>query len=137
MLRHTLFLGLTLLLALPQVAAAQERDSGIFRQVFTFVDDRLTVKVDVDTPGTLRMIRGQGGRLEVTARARDGFTAADLSEQAGDELLLTAVGSEDVEFIVVVPDGTRVLVRLPDRTVAEVFGTRARSATYSWRKGAR
>lgn len=135
MLNRPLSLAFALALVLPSLAAAQVTSTETTRRVFTFVDDGLTVQVDVDTPGTLRMIRGQGGRLEVVARARDGFTAFGLSERSGDQLNLTAVGAQEVEFIVVVPDGARVMVRLPDRHLAEVFGTRDRSATWTWGNG--
>ncbi len=127
----------SLALALATLAApavAQQRDDETIRQAFTFLGDRLTVWVEADAPGTLRMIRGQGGRLEVAGRARDGFAGFGLSDRVGDELHLTAVSAESVEFLVIVPASVRVTVRLPDRPVAEVFGAFDRMAALRWQR---
>lgn len=119
-----------LALALPLPAAAQE--SGVARQRFAFLENRLTIQVLVQTPGSLRVLRGELGQIDVAARAPDGFPGFGLAGSDGTELLLTAVGAERAEYVVVVPKQVRVVIRLPDRPVAEVFGTTDKLATYSW-----
>lgn len=116
----------------PAPAAAQSHDAETVRQTYTFLADRLTVRVDAGVPGTLRLIRGQPGRLEVTARVLRGLPGFGLSDQGGHVLQVTTVGGEHADYILVVPEAVRVLVRLPDRPVAEVVGARQDAATFRW-----
>lgn len=126
-----------MLLALATAGAAQDRaewaSSETTRRVFTFVHPALTIDVLGEAPGMLRLIRGQLGQIEVTARALGGFAGSGLAGRAGDRLELTAIGAERVEYLVVVPAEVHVRVRLPDRRAAETFGTLERSATFSWK----
>jgi hypothetical protein len=121
--------ALLLVLSAAPVAA---QGSDVHRQVFTFLGRGLVIDVDVDAPGELRIVRGQRGRVEVAARAQDGFTAASLAKRGGDRLSLTAMGGERVEYLVAVPSDIRVQVRLPDRHVSEVFGSLQSSSRYTW-----
>lgn len=115
-------------------AAAQDDDVGTARRAYPFLGDRLTVHIEADSPGVIRLIRGEDGRLEVAARAEDGFPGFGLADRGGDALVLTAIGADRAEYLVVVPANVRVTVRLPDRHVAEVFAGMDRSATYEWRR---
>lgn len=101
----------TLLLAMPTLAAAQEYQ--VTRRSYSFMHDRLTVKVDAQAAGELHIIRGERGRVEVAARSDDGFPGFGLSGSPYRELRLTAAGAERVQYLVVVPERVSVNVQLP------------------------
>jgi len=111
-------------------AAAQEWD--VNRRQYTFIDTRLTVDVQVEAEGTLRLIRGMPGRLEVAGRALNGFTGFALGDRHGSHLRLSAAGADRVEYLVVVPERVYVRIRLPDRRLAEVFGSTRDAVSYEW-----
>lgn len=121
---------LALLVAMP--LAAQEWQ--VAREQFTFVGTRLTIQVDVEAPGTLRLIRGQPGSVRVASRSQRGFTASGLADD--DRLTLSAAGAGPVDYLVAVPENVWVDVRLPGwvsgRSVA-----RGRSGTWDWDAAAR
>lgn len=119
-----------LVLAVITPAGGQEWD--VTRRRFTFIDTRLTIEVAVESSGTLRLIRGMAGHLEVAGRARNGFTGFALGDRNVPELRLSALGADRVEYLVVVPENVRVRVKLPDRLLAETFGTTQDGATYEW-----
>jgi hypothetical protein len=119
-------------LALVSAAPLQGQQREINRALFTFGKTTLTVDVSVDTEGTLRVIRGQRGEIRVAARAVDGFADFGLKDRRGNVLQLTAVGTDRVDFIVVVPENVRLRVRLPDRPVSETFGMNQPVGTFSW-----
>jgi len=124
---------LLLLLALPSIATARQTQQEVARQRFTFLANQLLIRVAADVPGTLRILRGEGGILEVGARAvPTGMPGFGLSGTERDELNLTALGADQVEYLVVVPRGIRVRIRLPDRNLAEVMPSTHDVATYRW-----
>jgi hypothetical protein len=128
---------LLLLATLARPGVAQEGES-VRQERFTFLGSDLTIEVLVDVPGKLRLIHGVAGEIDVTGRGRPGIVGFGLAGGDRDELRLTAVGADSVEYLVVVPEDVRVRVRLPGRPVAEVFGTTQATATYTWQatKGA-
>jgi hypothetical protein len=107
-------------------------DPEVMRQAFTFIGTDLTVDVHAEGPGTIRLTRGAPGTIQVAARAEDGFATSGLARKPRHHLNLTVAGDARVDYVVVVPAGVRVRVRLPDRHVAEVFGTLQDAASYSW-----
>jgi hypothetical protein len=119
-------------IALVTTAPLQGQQREIDRALFTFGKTTLTVDVAVDIDGTLRVIRGQRGEIRVVARAADGFADFGLKDRRGNVLQLTAIGTDRVDFIVVVPENVRLRVRLPDRPVAETFGMNQPVGTFSW-----
>lgn len=119
-------------LTLPALADARDRGGDTVRRVYTFLGSRLSIRIDAEVPGTVRLIRGETGRIEVTGRAPRGIPGFGLSDRVVDELRMTVVGGERVDYIVVVPEAVRVEVRLPDRHVAEVLGAHQDAATYRW-----
>ncbi len=121
---------LTALFGAAANAAAQEWD--VNRRQYTFIDTRLTVDVQVEAEGTLRLIRGMPGRLEVAGRALNGFTGFALGDRHGSHLRLSAAGADRVEYLVVVPERVYVRIRLPDRRLAEVFGSTRDAVSYEW-----
>src|SRR5687768_5413543 len=57
-------------------AAAQEW--GVNRRFFTFLDNEVTVEVSAETGGRLHVIRGEQGRIEVSARVDGGMSSFAL-----------------------------------------------------------
>jgi hypothetical protein len=117
-----------ILAALPADADAQ-RD--VTRRSYTFLENRLVVAVHAEAPGELQLVRGQPGRLEVAARSRDGFAGFGLGGDITRQLHLTAVGSETVHYLVVVPEHVVVRVQLPDGATRSV-PSRQGISRYSW-----
>lgn len=123
-----------LILACAAIAAvatpvAAQRD--VTRRSYTFFDNNLTIDVVEGASGVLQVMRGEPGRLEVAARAPRGVAGFGLGGRDNNALRLTALGSQRVEYLVIVPEDVRIRVRLPGRSVAEVASRRP-SATYSW-----
>jgi hypothetical protein len=117
------------LLMLPQAADAQELD--VTRRAYTFLDSRLDVNVLANAPGVLHVVRGERGRIEVAARSRDGFAGFGLGGSPTRQLRLTAVGSERVQYLVVVPEHVAVRVLLPTGGSVSL-APRAPAGTYTW-----
>lgn len=112
-------------------ASAQERE--VVREVYhNFFDSNLTVEVETEAAGRLRLIRGSRGRVEVAGRAPDGIASFGLDNTGRRRLSLTSLGSRRVDFIVVVPEQVRVHVLLPGLLRSELFGSMRSSATYDW-----
>lgn len=108
------------------------QEPGVTRERFAYLGSTLEIKVLTEAPGTLRLIHGQPGEIDVSARAIGGMASVGLSGGDTGSLNLTAVSGERVEYLVVVPEDVRVRILLPDRPVAEVFGARKSAETYSW-----
>lgn len=117
---------LALLAATP--LAAQEWQ--VARESFAFAGSRLTILVDAEGAGTLRIIRGGYGTVRVASRAPQGFTAAGLTHN--EELTLSSAGAGDVDYMVAVPDEVWIQVRLPGRSFGESMAGRTRSRTFEW-----
>jgi hypothetical protein len=114
---------------LPTSLAAQELD--VTRKRYTFLDNRLDIAVLADAPGVLQVVRGQRGLVEVAARSRDGFAAFALGGNTTRELRLTAVGSEAVNYLVVVPERVYIRVLLPEGRSMTLGPTQA-VGTWEW-----
>jgi hypothetical protein len=117
-----------LILALSAPAGAQQYQ--VAREQFAFAGRQITVHVDVESEGTLRVIRGAPGYVRVSGRADFGVTAAGLT--ADEHLTLTAAADGPVDYVVSIPERVWVNVRLPDRWSVESMGTQERSRTFSW-----
>jgi hypothetical protein len=117
---------LGLILATPVMGQRQ-----VARRQYTFLDTNLTIDVQSDASGILRIMRGEAGLVEVAARAPKGFPAFGMGGRQGDELRLSSMGAERVDFMVIVPEDVRVRVRLPDRRHVEIASSNP-SATYQW-----
>lgn len=124
-------LGWLTVLALtwPLVASAQR---GTAHERLTFIGNYLEIEVLVDVPGELRLIHGRLGEIVVRANADSGIAGFGLAGADNVKLQLTAIGAERVVYLVVVPEGTRVGVRLPDQPVAQTVGTLQETAVYTW-----
>lgn len=123
-----LLTAVALAVTLPAAADAQ-RD--VTRRSYTFLEDRLVIEVLAEAPGELQVVRGQRGRVEVAARSSDGFAGFGLGGDYTRVLRLTAVGSDAVEYLVVVPEHVAVSVVLPRGGTAHV-PDRDGLASYRW-----
>jgi hypothetical protein len=102
------------------------------RTAHVFLSRRLEVEIRADAPGVLRIAPGPAGQIVVTGRALGGLTPAGLTGRSDDRLVLTALGADSVEFIVLVPRAVRTIVRLPGGGFPEVTTSDA-GGTYAWR----
>lgn len=131
-MRYSTLLSALLTVVFVSPLVAQERE--VQRRMFTFLDRQVTVEVMTDIPGTLRIVRGEPGVIDVAARVPGGVSAAALGGRAGDNLRLTAVGGEQAEFIVVVPEEVYLRIRLPDNKTGDLGSTRP-GGTFTWPAG--
>lgn len=118
------------LLALALAVPAGAQQWQVAREQFAFAGRQLTIHVEAETEGTLRVIRGSSGLVRVSGRSDDGMTAAGLT--ADEHLTLTGVGAGAVEYVVSVPERVRITVLLPDRTRQETLGSMHRSGRFDW-----
>jgi hypothetical protein len=128
-MKKTLLSALVLLVGSTAAAEAQEYD--VSRRSYPFLEERLTVLVETEVPGTLRVLRGGRGQVEVAGRSPDGFVGFGLGGDIRQHLRLTSVGGAHVEYLVVVPEHVRLTVQLPDRAGTDV-APRQESAVFRW-----
>lgn len=102
------------------------------RDVYGFFGSSLDVDVNAEAPGRIRFIRGRRSRIEVAGHAPNGFTSAALGGRGVRRLTLTALGSDRVDFVVVVPEDVRVRVHWEGTNRSELFGTLDETASYAW-----
>lgn len=117
-------------LLVPAPAAAQEW--GVVRRSFTFVDNTLSVEVRAGVPGELQIVRGGFGQVEVAARSDRGIAGMALSGRSRDELVLTAMGGDRVDYLVMVPENARVRIRVPGLQWGETFWPPQEQARFEW-----
>jgi len=127
-LLHIVCSGLLLASAAHPAGAQQD----VMRDVYRFQGSALDVEVATESPGRIRLMRGQRSRVEVAGRAPDGFTSAALGGVGVRRLTLTALASGPVDFVVSVPEDVRVRIHWEGSNRSELFGPLTRSATYAW-----
>jgi hypothetical protein len=121
------------LAAFPAAAQTAVGDHhSVQRGSLTFVGTELLIHVDTDMAGEIRLVRGGLGRVQVVARAPGGMVAFGLENGGSGRLNLTALGSDRVSYLVVVPTRTRIRVRLPDDPLARGVHSRVPSVTLAW-----
>lgn len=118
------------LLALVIAAPAAGQEWQVARERFTYVGTALDIDVEVESAGSIRLIRGEPGVVRVAGRAERGFTAAGLRDD--DLLTLTAAGPGPVDYLVSVPEGVFVRVRLPGQPLRESVGSWDVARTFEW-----
>jgi hypothetical protein len=133
-MRTLLLPAAALMLGMTMPAAAQEWT--VSRATHTFISDHLVIEVDVDAPGSLRVSFGTSGQIVVSARAHHGVAESGLAGSASDRLVLTAIGADSVEFLVLVPENVRTLVRLPGPSFPVAVSPGV-SKTFSWTRRAK
>jgi hypothetical protein len=93
--------------------AASAQEYAVSRRSYPFFERALTIEVLADGPGALQVVRGEPGRLEVAAHARDGLAAWGLGGHWRDRLRLSALGALESDYVVIVPEDVHVSVTLP------------------------
>jgi hypothetical protein len=126
-------------LLVPPTAPAQDFTAQVWDDVswvergfFTLVGNDLTIEVDAAAPGTLLVLRGEIGRVQVRARALGGLAGFSFSDRGRARLHLSGAAAESLAYVVVVPTRARVTVRLPDRHLPETMRTLQSTATFRW-----
>ena len=117
------------LIALAAATPLTAQEWQVARDQFAYAGTRLTIRVDMEASGTLRLIRGEPGAVRVASRSQEGFTSSGLAED--DELTLSAAGAGPVDYLVSVPENVWVEVRLPGRAVGG-SAPRGRTGTWEW-----
>jgi hypothetical protein len=118
-------------LLLPAAAEAQQFELDVARRTFPFIENRLEVAVVSAAPGELQIVRGHRGRIDVAARAVDGFPAFGLGGGVTPSLRLTTAGNGQVNYVVVVPERVSVHVVLPDGRSSHLAPSAA-AAAWRW-----
>lgn len=103
-----------------------------FRQSYTFLGNRLEIRVEGVPSGSLRVVRGGAGVLEVAGRAAEGIAGAARERDGSEVLTLTAVGAERAVFLVVVPSDAIVRLRLPGEERPLGFDPPRTSDQWEW-----
>lgn len=111
--------ALLLLLAVAgAVSPLSAQEYAVSRRAYTFFERGLTIEVLADGPGALQIVRGEPGRLEVAAHARDGLAAWSMAGWHRDRLRLSALGASEADYVVIVPEDVHVSVSLPGERLA-------------------
>lgn len=118
------------LLVLGTAAPLAAQEWLVNREQFSYIGTRLTIEVATEAAGSLQLIRGQPGIVRVAGRVPRGFAASGLSQR--NRLTLSAAGEGPVDYLVAVPEGVWVNVRLPDRHDTESVGGHTRLRTFDW-----
>ena len=124
---------LLVLLGLAAAAPVAGQEWLVNRERFRYIGTRLTIDVVAEAAGTLHVLRGQDGWVGVAGRVPAGLAVAGLTDD--DHLTLTAAGAGPVDYMVTVPEGVWVVVRLPDRSATESVGGHTRLRTFDWGEG--
>jgi hypothetical protein len=121
----------TLMLIAAAAAPAAAQEYQVSRRVYPFFASNLTIEVRTRSPGSLEILRGGRGRIEVAGRATNSVLGYAPPRLPGEPLRLTALGGSEVHYLVIVPEGIRLNVMLPDRAYAEP-AVNEPAAVYEW-----
>lgn len=121
------FLTSALILVAAMPAAAQ--NGSFARRQFTFLDNDVTIEVQADMPGTLQVVRGEAGVIDVSGRVPGGMPAFALGGH-GEKLRLVAVGGDYADFIAIVPENVYLRIHVPGKN-GDVGSTRP-GGTFRW-----
>ncbi|MGH7476080.1 MAG: hypothetical protein ACRELD_07310 [Longimicrobiales bacterium] len=113
-------------------APAAAQHGPVQQRSYTYGGTELEITVLTESAGELHVMRGGHGRVEVLARPGSGVAAFGLGGRESQELRLTAVDADHINFVVVVPERVRVRVRLPDRLLAESVSNFQPLTRYAW-----
>ncbi len=128
-------------LALPTAAAAQqaapaEVQPETLQRAFVFLDNDLRVTIAGEAPGTIQVVRGEVGRIDLTARGAGALPAAGLVGGTPAELTLASGGAIRAEYTLVVPPDVRVTISRTGQP-GVTLGTLDREGRWSWPAQAR
>ncbi len=122
-------------LALPVGARAQqaapEYQPATMQRAFVFLEDELRVTIAGEAAGTIQVVRGEQGRIDLTARGAGGAPAAGLVGGSPSELTLASAGATRADYVLVVPADVRVTIARAGQP-GVTMGTLDREARWSW-----
>ncbi len=123
-------------LVLPNALAAQEAAPpeaypATFQRAFVFLDSDLRITIAGEAAGTIQLVRGEAGRIDLTARGVGSMPAAGLVGGSPSELTLTSAGATRADYVLVVPGDVRVTVSRAGQP-GVTLGTLDREARWSW-----
>jgi len=123
-------------LALPGATMAQqpaprEPHPATLQRAFVFLDDALRVTIAGEAPGTIQVVRGERGRIDLTARGLGASPAAGLTGDTPSELTLVSAGAARADYVLVVPADVRVTISRAGHP-GVTLGTLDREARWSW-----
>ncbi len=122
-------------LALPVGVGAQqpapEAQPATMQRAFVFLDDELRVTIAGEAGGTIQVMRGEQGRIDLTARGMGAAPAAGLVGGTPSELTLASAGAARADYVLVVPADVRVTVNRAGHP-GVTMGTLDREARWSW-----
>ncbi len=123
-------------LALPATAAAQaaappEVQPATLQRAFVFIESELRVTIAGEAPGTIQVVRGELGRIDLTARGMGALPAAGLVGGTPSELTLASAGATRTDYVLVVPADVRVTISRAGQP-GVTLGTLDRQARWSW-----
>ena len=125
-------------LAFPVGMAAQEAapvaalaGARTVQRAFVFLDGDLRVTIAGEAPGTIQVVRGEQGRIDLTARGTGAAPAAGLSGGTPSELTLASSGASRADYVLVVPTDVRVTIARAGQP-GVTMGTLDRQARWSW-----
>ena len=104
---------------------------NVTRRQFTYLNGDITIEVLADMPGTLQVVRGEPGIIDVSSRVPGGLGQAALGGTYEDKLRLSAVGGTQAQFIVSVPEDISLHVVLPNHRSGTV-GSMRPGGTFKW-----
>jgi len=123
-------------LALPGAATAQQAapaqaQASTMQRAFVFLDDELRVTIAGEAAGTIQVVRGEQGRIDLTASGIGASPAAGLSGNTPSELTLASAGATRADYVLVVPADVRVTISRAGHP-GVTLGTLDREARWSW-----
>jgi len=100
-------------------------------RMFAYLEPRVRVEIVGQAPGTIQLLRGEDGVLQVTASAPADEALPAVARSANDEITLLSTSNGPVHYIVVVPRSATVTVARAGHP-AVAFVTLDHSASWSW-----
>ncbi len=111
--------------------AAPEYQPATTQRAFVFLEDELRVTIAGEAAGTIQVMRGEQGRIDLTARGVGAAPAAGLLGGTPSELTLASAGATRTDYVLVVPADVRVTIRRAGHP-GVTMGTLDREARWSW-----
>ncbi len=138
--RMRMWLAISALLAAIPAAAAAQATAGAqpagpaperVQRSFVYLGHDLRVTILGDAGGTIQVVRGEGGRLDLSGRVVGGLATVAMADDTRSDLTLSSSGASRIDWVLIVPADVRVSLRSPGQPEA-TLGTLAPAATWSW-----
>ena len=125
--RMRTWLAISALLAAIPAAAAAQATAGAqpagpaperVQRSFVYLGHDLRVTVLGDAGGTIQVVRGEDGRLDLSGRVVGGLASVAMADDTRSELTLTSSGASRIDWVLIVPTDVRVSLRSPGQPEA-------------------